>query len=214
MKMSETITELATALAKAQGAMEDATKSETNPHFRSKYADLAAVREVIRAPLAANDLSVIQAARTREHEVEVETMLLHKSGEYIAETLSLPVTKRDAQGVGSAISYARRYGLMSLLGLAAADDDGNAAVANPPARTDKRASLSETISAPLTPTGSSELLAIMQDALAMCDSPDSVKAWAKANSAAKSRLLPEHQEIISAMYRDRLADVSQPVAAE
>lgn len=204
MKMSDTITELATALAKAQGAMEDASKSETNPHFKSKYADLAAVREVVRAPLAANDLSVVQAARTNAGEVEVETMLLHKSGEYIAETLSLPVSKRDAQGIGSAISYGRRYGLMSLLGLAAADDDGNAAVASPP----KKAPL------PLTEGESADILGVMQDSLAMCDSVDSVKAWAKANSEVKHRLLSDHQEIITAMYRDRLADVSQPLAAE
>lgn len=128
MKMSDSISQLAEALAKAQGQIDDVTKNGINPHFRSKYADLAAVRSVIREPLAVNDISVIQAPRTLDGEVEVETVLLHKSGEYISETLRLPVGKWDAHGIGSGISYARRYGLMSILALAADDDDGNAAV--------------------------------------------------------------------------------------
>lgn len=128
MKMSDSIAQLAEALSKAQGQIDDATKTGINPHFRSKYADLAAVRSVIREPLAVNDISVIQAPRTLDGEVEVETMLVHKSGEYISETLRLPVGKWDAHGIGSGISYARRYGLMSILALAADDDDGNAAV--------------------------------------------------------------------------------------
>lgn len=128
MKMSDSIAQLAEALSKAQGQIDDATKTGINPHFRSKYADLAAVRSVIREPLAVNDIAVIQSPRTIDGAVEVETMLVHKSGEYISETLRLPVGKWDAHGIGSGISYARRYGLMSILALAADDDDGNAAV--------------------------------------------------------------------------------------
>lgn len=131
MKMSDSIAQLAEALSKAQGQIDDVTKNGINPHFRSKYADLAAVRSVIREPLAVNDISVIQAPRTLDGEVEVETMLVHKSGEYISETLRLPVGKWDAHGIGSGISYARRYGLLSILALAAADDDGNEAVEKP-----------------------------------------------------------------------------------
>lgn len=133
MKQSETIAELATALAKAQGQIEDATKDGLNPAFRSKYADLAAVRAVIREPLAVNDLSIMQFPRTRQGAVEVETMLIHKSGEFVSETLEIPVAKFDAHGIGSGITYGRRYGLMSILCLAAVDDDGNAAVEKAPA---------------------------------------------------------------------------------
>lgn len=128
MRMSDTITALATALAKAQGMIDDATKTGMNPAFRSKYADLAAVRAVIREPLAVNDLAIVQAPRTVDNAVEVETMLLHKSGEFIAETLRMPVNKWDAQGIGSGITYARRYGIMAILSIASEDDDGNAAV--------------------------------------------------------------------------------------
>ena len=128
MKMSETITELAGALAKAQGQIDDASKSADNPYYKSRYADLAAVRAVIREPLANNDLAIIQAPRVVQGGAEVETMLVHKSGEFISETLYMPAGKNDPHGYASAITYARRIGIMSLLALAAYDDDGNTAV--------------------------------------------------------------------------------------
>lgn len=128
MNRSETIIELATALTKAQGQIESANKDKSNPQFKSKYADINSLRDVIRQPLADNDLSVVQLPRMNGLYVEVETMLLHKSGEFIAETLSMPVgEKMSAQGVGSALTYCRRYSLSAMLNLAAEDDDGNAA---------------------------------------------------------------------------------------
>lgn len=141
MQMSDTIAALAEALSKAQGEIEDATKAGINPHFKSKYADLAAVRAVIRTPLSANGLSIIQLPRAQNGVVEVDTMLVHKTGEYISETLRMPVAQMNAHGIGSAITYARRYGLMSILCLAADDDDGNAAVQ--PATTFNRATKTE-----------------------------------------------------------------------
>lgn len=128
MKMSDTIAELATALAKAQGQIDDASKASENPYYKSKYADLAAVRAVIREPLATNDLAIIQAPRTVQGGAEVETMIVHKSGEYMSETLYMPAGKNDPHGYASAITYARRIGIMSLLALASYDDDGNTAV--------------------------------------------------------------------------------------
>ena len=128
MNMSDDIGELATALAIAQGQIEDASKGSINPHFRSKYADLAAVRSVIREPLAANGLSIVQTPKTVQGGVDVTTLLLHKSGQWISSSLFMPSGKMDAHGLGSAISYARRYSIMSILSLAAEDDDGNAAV--------------------------------------------------------------------------------------
>jgi hypothetical protein len=128
MKMSETISEVATALSIAQGMIDDATKTGLNPAFRSKYADLAAVRAVIREPLAKNGLAIVQGPRRAEGGVEVETMLIHKSGEWISESVFIPITKWDAHGMGSGITYGRRYGLMSILCIATEDDDGNSAV--------------------------------------------------------------------------------------
>jgi len=129
MKMSETIAEIATALSKAQGQIDAATKGSVNPHFKSRYADLNALREAIREPLAAHDLSIVQLPRVDGTSVEVETMLLHKSGEYISEVLRMPYGQNSPQAIGSALSYCRRYSLSSILNLAADDDDGNAATA-------------------------------------------------------------------------------------
>jgi hypothetical protein len=128
MKMSDTIAELATALSKAQGMIDDASKASANPFFKSKYADLAAVRAVIREPLAVCDLAVVQAPRVVDGGAEVETLIMHKSGEFLSETLFMPAGKADPHGYASAITYARRIGIMSLLCLASYDDDGNNAV--------------------------------------------------------------------------------------
>jgi 2-methylisocitrate lyase-like PEP mutase family enzyme len=134
MRTSEQINELAGALAKAQGALDDAEKAATNPHFRSRYADLAAVRDAIRVPLSSNGLSYVQMARGDTGAVEVETMLMHSSGQFIADTLRLPVLQNTPQAFGSALTYARRYSLMAMVGIAASedDDDGNKATERAP----------------------------------------------------------------------------------
>lgn len=128
MQRSETISEFAAAFAKAQGEIENAVKGKENPHFRSKYADLGAIWDACRSPLTKNGISVIQFPRADHGTVEVETILLHTSGEWMSDTLSLIAAKQDAQGIGSAITYARRYALASAVGVAPEDDDGNAAV--------------------------------------------------------------------------------------
>ena len=139
MTKSESIKELAAALAKAQGVMKGALKDSANPFFKSRYADLASVVEAIRAAFSANGLSYIQTVEPSEKdEVRVETTLLHASGEWIScGILSLPVSKIDAQGYGSALTYARRYSLSAAVGVAPEDDDGNAAsLAKPKATMD------------------------------------------------------------------------------
>lgn len=129
MKTSEQINEIAAALAKAQGEMKPAVKDATNPHFKSKYADLAANVEAARGPLSKHGLSYIQEPVTTERGIAVTTRLLHSSGQWIEfDALTVPLSKVDAHGVGSATTYARRYALGAALGLVAEDDDGNAAV--------------------------------------------------------------------------------------
>ena len=134
MNKSENINELATALAKAQGAMRFAIKDANNPFFKSKYADLSSVVEAIRDSLAGNGLSYMQHLHPSEkHEVVVETVILHASGQWIScGTVAIPVNKNDAQGYGSALTYARRYSLSAAVGVVADDDDGNAAAAAAP----------------------------------------------------------------------------------
>lgn len=129
MEQSETIGALAAALAKAQGAMRGAIKDANNPHFKSKYADLASVWDACRDALSANGLSVIQAPGPCEgNQLSVTTILAHSSGEWMRERLTIPLSKVDAQGYGSAVTYGRRYALSAMVGIAPEDDDGNAAV--------------------------------------------------------------------------------------
>lgn len=134
MNKSDNINELATALAKAQGAMRFAAKDANNPFFKSKYADLSSVVEAIRDALATNGLSYMQHLQQSEkHEVCVETVILHASGQWIGcGTVAIPVNKNDAQGYGSALTYARRYSLSAAVGVVADDDDGNAAASAAP----------------------------------------------------------------------------------
>lgn len=138
MNKSESIKEIATALAKAQGEIENATKGAVNPHFRSKYADLAEVLNTVRPTLARHGISVMQMPSYEDGMVTVETLIAHESGEWISSSISAPVTKQDAQGVGSAVTYCRRYSLAAMCGIAQEDDDGNSAVGGNGKRTQKQ----------------------------------------------------------------------------
>jgi hypothetical protein len=127
VRTSESIKEIAAALPKAQSAIKSASKDVTNTFFKSKYADLASVIDACRDALNAQGISMLQSVRATESGVAVETTLLHSSGEWISSELEMPVTKADAQGVGSAITYAKRYSLQALVGVPSEDDDGNKA---------------------------------------------------------------------------------------
>lgn len=115
------------ALAAAQAQMGKAIKDSTNPAFRSKYADLASVMDACLPALNANGVAVYQPTIDDDTGRFVETILAHESGETIRCRVPLIVQKNDMQGYGSAVTYARRYGLMCMAGIAPEDDDGNAA---------------------------------------------------------------------------------------
>jgi hypothetical protein len=127
MKQSESIKNLAEAMAQAQGAMGAAIKGSSNPFFKSKYADLGSVIEAIKPHFAANGLSYVQFPVSGESSVGVTTRLMHSSGEWLQQDYFIPLGKMDAQAAGSAITYARRYALQSIAGIPSEDDDGNAA---------------------------------------------------------------------------------------
>lgn len=124
---SPTLAKLAEALSKAQGLIEGAKKETENPFYKKSYADLASVWGVCRQPLSANGLSVIQLPSYSGGMVHVETIMAHSSGEWISGILSMAPMGEDPQKVGSAISYARRYALASIVGVYQEDDDANAA---------------------------------------------------------------------------------------
>lgn len=138
MKTTEQINEIAVALATAQGNMGAALKDSQNPHFRSTYADLASVVDATRPHLSAVGIATVQLPTINGDLVEVTTALVHKSGQVIATTLSARSKDLSPQGIGSAITYLRRYGLMAVAGIAPDDDDGEAAMGRHPARDDRR----------------------------------------------------------------------------
>lgn len=149
MNRSDTIGHLALALAKAQGEITGALKESKNPFYKSSYADLASCWDACRSSLAANELAVVQTTQRGEpvkiewevedsqtgevkkygidsHEIVIVTTLLHSSGEWISSPLPLVPRDITPQGIGTAISYGRRYGLTAMVGIAQIDDDGNA----------------------------------------------------------------------------------------
>ena len=120
---------IASAFVKAQKAFGPALKTATNPHFKSRYADLAACVEAVMDGLNANGIALIQRNFLDDTGVTVETVFVHESGEMLeCGKLHVPASKQDPQGYGSALTYARRYSLMAACGIAPEDDDGNASV--------------------------------------------------------------------------------------
>jgi len=123
---------IATAFLKAQRDFAPALKTSTNPHFKSKYADLAACVEAVIDALNTNGIAMIQRTHDDETGVTVETVFIHESGETIESgRLHVPAAKNDPQGYCSALTYARRYSLMAACGIAPEDDDGNSASSKP-----------------------------------------------------------------------------------
>jgi len=126
---SEQIDQLAKALAAAQGAMKSAAKDVENTFYKSSYADLAACMAACREPLSKNGLAIIQTTQYEGEQTWLETTLAHSSGQWMRSRYPVRPIKNDPQGVGSALTYARRYALMSMVGVVASDDDdGEAAV--------------------------------------------------------------------------------------
>ncbi len=133
MIQSESIANLTLALSFVQGKMSHAVKDSANPFFKSKYADLESVWDACRSLLADHGLAVMQFPglyTDHDKSMSLTTIISHKSGEFISQEMSVPVTKADAQGAGSALTYMRRYALAAVVGVVQADDDGNAASKN------------------------------------------------------------------------------------
>lgn len=133
MNKSDQINELAAALAKAQGEIQAAAKDKKNPHYGSAYADLASVWDACRSQLSKNGLSVAQVVESDDGMVvTISTVLMHTSGQFVSGMFKMKPVKADPQGIGSATTYARRYALSAIVGVAPDDDDGNAATGKAP----------------------------------------------------------------------------------
>lgn len=213
MNRSESIGKLSLALSKAQGMIKGALKDSANPFFKSKYADLESVWEAARVPLSTNELAVIQLSDETDKGIIVDTILSHSSGEWISGRMFIPIpTKLDAQTVGSACTYARRYSLQMIVGIAPIDDDGNAAVGH----SDKKEQPAKAISLHTAETkpDNHEVIPKTNQTL-----HDELAAWCKGDETTMNTLLKRlsHYEADGKEYfftLDRLPKTSEKWAGK
>lgn len=179
IEQSADIVELALALHKAQATVDGVKKDSKNPHFKNNYASLEAVIDTAKPALQANGIAFTQAPGALvDGAIEITTMLVHVSGQWMRSTLHVPLGKRDAQGVGSAITYGCRYSLMAMLGLPPVDDDGQEA--------SKPAPRSEPIRQPqqqALPGRFQALYDELETAITSAETMDALGATMKARSA-------------------------------
>ena len=190
---------IASALVRAQRGFAPALKTSTNPHFRSKYVDLAGCIEAVVDALNAAGIALIQRTSEDNTGVTVETVFVHESGEMMeCGKLHVPASKQDPQGYGSALTYARRYSLMAAAGIAPEDDDGNAASKTPapkvsatktdlvpPTRmaivADVAAAIDERISA-------NDLIGAFEEYLGVTDVEEKTALWGMLDSKTRSSI--------------------------
>lgn len=203
MTTSESINEIAAALAKAQGAMKNATLNKVNPHFRSKYADLAGIRDTVVPVLAANGIAVVQTMTDgNDGRVYLLTRLLHTSGQWI-ESLCPIQFVGDMQKMGSAITYARRYSLSAICGISA-DEDDDANAASTPAQ-------SKPVAVPKAPEGYDDWLADLE-ATADHGTDALQDAWKKSQPFMRKHLT-DTNETAWTRIKAKAAKVKEPVGA-
>lgn len=195
---SESIKELLAAMLKVQGAVGGVVRDATNPHFKSRYATLENVVDAIRPPCVAAGLVVMQSPNTESGVVTVQTMIAHAaSGEWMSSVLPVPVTKADAQGIGSAITYASRYSLMALFNLPPVDDDGEVAVGRNSEVKPKSAYRARK---------DGDWEAIIKE-MAECTTPDTLRDWGIANRERIGALPDKWQDHVREAYEDRMTDL-------
>lgn len=187
MDMTNANPQLMAALATAQAEIENASKTSANPHFKSRYADLAEVLNTCRPVLAKHHIAIMQSTGFDGATVAVTTVLCHKDGGWVSSCASCVPAKTDAQGIGAATTYLRRYGLAAMVAIAQEDDDGQSAQhAGKPAPVSRKPDPERYVDArqALRDAGSlSELGAVWRDL-----SAEARKALAEEKDAAKTRL--------------------------
>jgi len=203
---------LAKAMARAQGDLGPVLKDKTNPAFKSKYADLGAVLEAILPALNRAGLSLIQSPSYDGSLVGVTSVLLHESGEWMEATLHMKPVKMDPQGIGSCITYARRYAALAIAGAAPEDDDGNAASAAP----DRGQRVVKVDVGPvdmpngMTNRDAKDLHGKLARGIDNCGSLDALKSWSNAWREQLDELPEDYAEDLRGQYarkRDELKAV-------
>ncbi len=211
IEISPAVDLLFPAIHKAQGEMRGVVKDGKNPAFKSKYATLENVIDAAKEPLQSAGLAFTQAPGALvDGAIEVTTMLMHTSGQWLRSTLHVPLSKRDPQGVGSAITYGCRYALMATLGLPPVDDDGESAMdrsthSAPTTGRNAAGANSAPRNAPAAP--SSPLGETFRKTMMLAETKDALGEWMSANSETMKTQLGEAEAsairtLAAARYRE------------
>lgn len=213
MRTSEHINELATALAKAQAEMKNAKLNKVNPHFKSRYADLAEIRDTVTPALSKNGIAVVHGLDTAENGIAVVTRLIHASGQWVESRF--PVAYDKPQTMGSAITYGRRYNLSAIANISA-DDDDDANAANekapvPHAKPEAMPSVNGTPGASKAASRAAyeKMISTIRNAATLRALGD----WYEANVKAIDALPPDWLDQLRMEYVDRQSDLKKTLAA-
>lgn len=210
MRTSEQINELAAALAKAQAEMKNAKLNKVNPHFKSRYADLAEIRDTVTPALARNGIAVLHGTDTVDGGgLVLATRLVHTSGQWAESRFPLPYDK--PQIMGSAISYGRRYNMSALTNIAADDDDDANAANEKPAPAPAMPSVNGTPGA--SKAGSRAAYDKMISSIRSTATLRALDEWYKANVAEIDKLPPDWLDELRMEYVDRQSDLKKNLAA-
>lgn len=219
IRTSEQINDISAALAKAAPQIAKAGKDSNNPHFKSQYASLESVINASKAALSEQSVFVMQSpGEITDGAIRMFTRLTHSSGQWIETTCDVPLQRRDAQGVGSAITYGRRYSLMAALNIPAADDDGNDASQAPKPKApradvhpenDERLDFDDIVDRPdgvesLNSSQSREPYRKLVGCFDFCVAPEDLSQWAKDNAEAIYRLHPTARHHLREAYDARM----------
>jgi hypothetical protein len=192
--------QIATALVKAQKQFQPALKTSTNPHFRSRYADLSACVEAVIDALNANGIYLLQKNYDCADGVMVETVFVHESGEMLeCGIVHFPAVKKDPQGYASALTYARRYSLMASCGIAPEDDDGNAASKPVPKisatqgawealKPDRQAVVQAVLDAIMEKVAADDMYGAYEEYIGIEDGDEKIALWSKLDSKVRSAI--------------------------
>lgn len=194
-------TELIAAFVAAQTDMESVYKDAKNPHFNMQYATLAAVLDAIIPALSKHNLAFIQSPSYENDLVSVETVIAHIGGGIMSTTLSARPAKQDPQGIGSVVTYLRRYSAMAIAGVAPEDDDGNAgSLSSAPKR-----------AAPKNDEAADKLMAVIRAKMAEATEADELAViWTENKTAIGQMLTKEQNNTLVAEMKSRKAELSQP----
>ena len=196
MNKSDSIKEIAKAMCVAQAEMTGAKKSSNNPFFKSKYSDLVSVVQAVKEPFANNGLSYVQFPIEENGRIGIETILMHVSGEFLSNSFTVTLSKQDAQGAGSALTYCRRYSLQAIAGIPSEDDDGNNA--SKPAYEASRSTVTTALKVTITK-------AAILAAFKACK--DSVALQSKYNKAMTTEFAKDPE--VLAAYQNRAGELSK-----